>query len=204
MSTNPPLQFCTCTNRSLDNDGNCSDCRHPWALHGEEGCEAPLVPQETELGRRMREALKAGPPIFPALQWLTDPTVPAPAPKGILRTPQLVPWSDPEAKPLEDVRRHLRQAEEEYAANLGKPRPTAADMLNAAHGWFPEGHPLQRDEPWTDEAVRRLWEDIENMPVPWSVRARLYASRFIHNVVAHPLLMLCPPVGEWLHRRTEP
>lgn len=29
-------------------------------------------------------------------------------------------------------------------------------------------------------------------------------SRFIHNVVAHPLLVLCPPLGEWLHDRTEP
>jgi hypothetical protein len=33
------------------------------------------------------------------------------------------------------------------------------------------------------------------------VRRRL--SRFAHNVVAHPLLVLCPPVGEWLHDRTE-
>lgn len=29
-------------------------------------------------------------------------------------------------------------------------------------------------------------------------------SRFVHNVVAHPLLVLCPPLGEWLHDRTVP
>lgn len=26
----------------------------------------------------------------------------------------------------------------------------------------------------------------------------------VHNTVAHPLLVLCPPVGEWLHDRTIP
>lgn len=29
-------------------------------------------------------------------------------------------------------------------------------------------------------------------------------SRFLHNVIAHPLLVLWPRVGEWLHDRTEP
>ena len=27
---------------------------------------------------------------------------------------------------------------------------------------------------------------------------------FVHNVIAHPLLALCPPLGEWLHERTIP
>lgn len=27
---------------------------------------------------------------------------------------------------------------------------------------------------------------------------------WVHNLVAHPLLVLCPPAGEWLHDRTEP
>lgn len=31
---------------------------------------------------------------------------------------------------------------------------------------------------------------------------RRWLSRFVHNVVAHPLLVLCPPLGEWLHDRT--
>lgn len=31
-----------------------------------------------------------------------------------------------------------------------------------------------------------------------------HLSRFVHNVVAHPLLVLCPSLGEWLHARTEP
>mgnify|MGYP007071579175 FL=1 len=29
-------------------------------------------------------------------------------------------------------------------------------------------------------------------------------SDTVHNVVAHPLLSLCPPLGQWLHVRTEP
>lgn len=33
---------------------------------------------------------------------------------------------------------------------------------------------------------------------------RAWLSRFVHNVVAHPLLVLCPPLGEWLHARTDP
>ncbi len=24
----------------------------------------------------------------------------------------------------------------------------------------------------------------------------------LHNLVAHPLLVLCPPLGEWLHEAT--
>lgn len=35
-------------------------------------------------------------------------------------------------------------------------------------------------------------------PPPWSVRW------VIHNLFAHPLLVLFPPLGEWLHDRTEP
>lgn len=31
-----------------------------------------------------------------------------------------------------------------------------------------------------------------------------WLSSFVHNVVAHPLLVLCPPLGQWLHDRTEP
>lgn len=26
----------------------------------------------------------------------------------------------------------------------------------------------------------------------------------VHNIVAHPLLVLCPPLGEWLHELTAP
>jgi hypothetical protein len=32
----------------------------------------------------------------------------------------------------------------------------------------------------------------------------LDSDRAIHSVFAHPLLILCPPLGEWLHERTEP
>jgi hypothetical protein len=31
-----------------------------------------------------------------------------------------------------------------------------------------------------------------------------WLSRLVHNVIAHPLLVLCPPLGEWLHDRTDP
>lgn len=27
---------------------------------------------------------------------------------------------------------------------------------------------------------------------------------WVHNLIAHPLLVLCPPAGEWLHDRTAP
>jgi hypothetical protein len=30
------------------------------------------------------------------------------------------------------------------------------------------------------------------------------AKRFVHNVIAHPLLVLWPRAGEWLHDRTIP
>lgn len=38
------------------------------------------------------------------------------------------------------------------------------------------------------------------------LKAGVTASRrwVVHNVVAHPLLVLCPPLGEWLHDRTLP
>ena len=26
----------------------------------------------------------------------------------------------------------------------------------------------------------------------------------LHNLVAHPMLVLCPPIGEWLHEISEP
>lgn len=29
-------------------------------------------------------------------------------------------------------------------------------------------------------------------------------GRILHNCVAHPLLVLCPPAGNWLHERTGP
>lgn len=36
------------------------------------------------------------------------------------------------------------------------------------------------------------------------MRLPLKLHRFVHNVVAHPLLVLYPPLGEWLHDRTDP
>ena len=36
-------------------------------------------------------------------------------------------------------------------------------------------------------------------------RARARRRRWwVHNLIAHPLLVLCPPAGEWLHDRTAP
>jgi hypothetical protein len=46
--------------------------------------------------------------------------------------------------------------------------------------------------------------------LPTDVPATRAAARerrhrwWVHNLVAHPLLVLCPPVGEWLHERTAP
>lgn len=46
--------------------------------------------------------------------------------------------------------------------------------------------------------------------IPWYlVLVGIAVARFgwsdtVHNVVAHQLLSLCPPVGQWLHERTEP
>lgn len=40
-------------------------------------------------------------------------------------------------------------------------------------------------------------------PVP-RPRPRRHRPGFLHNVLAHPLLVLCPPLGEWLHARTRP
>ena len=48
-------------------------------------------------------------------------------------------------------------------------------------------------------------DDWEEPPkVARRLRVSRWLSRFLHNVVAHPLLVLCPPVGEWLHERTDP
>ena len=35
-------------------------------------------------------------------------------------------------------------------------------------------------------------------------RSPLTARWVVHNLVAHPLLVLFPPLGEWLHDRTMP
>lgn len=42
------------------------------------------------------------------------------------------------------------------------------------------------------------WHEVVPPPVTG------WIGRFLHNVIAHPLLVLCPPLGEWLHERTEP
>lgn len=33
-------------------------------------------------------------------------------------------------------------------------------------------------------------------------KLRWLVGHVVHNVVAHPLLVLCPPLGEWLHDKT--
>lgn len=43
---------------------------------------------------------------------------------------------------------------------------------------------------------------------PWHARfgdaLRAHARFALHNAIAHPLLVLCPPLGRWLHDRTAP
>jgi hypothetical protein len=41
------------------------------------------------------------------------------------------------------------------------------------------------------------WPNLEPDPIPGR-------DHFVHNVIAHPLLVLWPRVGRWLHERTEP
>lgn len=75
------------------------------------------------------------------------------------------------------------------------------------HGWSPDRNP-----PPIVDAVRAierktLDEELEDVRVAtrefWVVVKR-EIRYFVHNVVAHPLLALCPPVGRWLHDATIP
>ena len=55
-------------------------------------------------------------------------------------------------------------------------------------------HPLH-------DAARVLADAVR----PPAVRVRrLERDGMPHNLLAHPLLVLCPPLGRWLHQRTEP
>ena len=56
------------------------------------------------------------------------------------------------------------------------------------------------DAVYTEEYVNGRIETVDRET--HEVSGRL--GRFAHNVIAHPLLVLCPPIGEWLHERTEP
>jgi hypothetical protein len=56
------------------------------------------------------------------------------------------------------------------------------------------------DVVYTEEYANGHPEQVE--PETREISGRL--GRFLHNVVAHPLLVLCPPLGERLHERTEP
>lgn len=54
--------------------------------------------------------------------------------------------------------------------------------------------------PWRD--LGRVVADVFRPP---TVRVRrLERDGALHNLVAHPLLVLCPPLGRWLHARTAP
>jgi hypothetical protein len=56
---------------------------------------------------------------------------------------------------------------------------------------------------WYDAAVhRRSWIDQTVRPTCRAAAATL--SRLAHHLVAHPLLVLCPPVGRRLHDVTDP
>jgi len=39
--------------------------------------------------------------------------------------------------------------------------------------------------------------------IRWAGRERV-SHWWLHNLVAHPLLVLCPPLGHWLHAKTAP
>jgi hypothetical protein len=48
------------------------------------------------------------------------------------------------------------------------------------------------------------WLLIALLPPSKPSRTWSRSHRFVHNVLAHPLLELCPPLGERLHNRTAP
>ena len=91
------------------------------------------------------------------------------------------------------------------------------------HRWWIRATYITTGRPWvtTDELERSqrsklaaIW--AQGLEPGWVGRGReiLFtakraghwprAQRLVHNVVAHPLLELCPPLGEWLHDRTAP
>lgn len=50
----------------------------------------------------------------------------------------------------------------------------------------------------------RLAVDLPRWPLLLVAVCLLRRRGAVHNLIAHPLLTLCPPVGEWLHGRTAP
>lgn len=48
------------------------------------------------------------------------------------------------------------------------------------------------------------WPDFSQQEPDIAELAPIERDRFLHNVVAHPLLVLWPRLGRWLHDRTEP
>jgi hypothetical protein len=57
-------------------------------------------------------------------------------------------------------------------------------------------------DPGPDDPRPRLNRD--SAPAIAAYRRRGQRDRFIHNVIAHPLLVLWPRLGEWLHDHTVP
>jgi hypothetical protein len=49
--------------------------------------------------------------------------------------------------------------------------------------------------------LQRLASTAASLPPPTIDGTR---DGFPHNAIAHPLLVLCPPLGRWLHAHTEP
>lgn len=74
------------------------------------------------------------------------------------------------------------------------------DLIRADLGFEPIPYRPAPDTDWSTWTPRDLR--------PWRIQAqdsiRAYARNALHNVVAHPLLVLCPPIGRWLHDRTAP
>lgn len=91
------------------------------------------------------------------------------------------------------------------------------------HAWWIRATYVTTGRPWvtTDELERSqrsklaaIW--AQGLEPGWAGRAREFmhtskkaddwpsSHRFVHNVLAHPLLVLCPPLGQRLHDQTAP
>jgi len=57
---------------------------------------------------------------------------------------------------------------------------------------------------WPAIDAARLAVDLPRRPLLLVAVCLLRRRGAVHNLIAHPLLTLCPPVGEWLHGRTAP
>ena len=57
---------------------------------------------------------------------------------------------------------------------------------------------------WPTVDAARLAVDLPRWPLLLATVWLLRRRGAVHNLIAHPMLTLCRPLGEWLHERTTP